>query len=61
MCCSLIQRKLELSDRFDYVMNVWQLLAGGKAPTFNNAVYLSEKATADRNFALAYFMCDWFQ
>jgi len=31
-------------------------LAGGKNCGFDNAVYLSERATADRNFALAYFM-----
>ena len=30
--------------------------AGGNRTNFNNAVYLSEKATADRNFALGYFM-----
>lgn len=56
MCCSLFKRALNIADRFDYVMNVLQELAGGSKPHFNNAVYLSEKQTADRNFALAYFM-----
>ena len=32
------------------------MLTGGRRPGFNNAVYLSEKQTADRNFALVYFM-----
>ncbi|XOV80404.1 MAG: glutaminase A [Aestuariibacter sp.] len=56
MSCSLIKPELELSDRFDYVMQTWTALSGGTQPGYNNPVYLSEKATADRNFALAYFM-----
>lgn len=42
--------------RFDYVMEKWKALSGGVMPRFSTAVYLSEKETADRNFALAYFM-----
>ncbi len=57
MACSLIQAKLNLADRFDYIMEKWNLLSGGIfTPRFNNAVFLSEKNTADRNFALAHFM-----
>lgn len=56
MSCSLIKPDLDLSDRFDYVIKTWTALSGGVAPGYNNPVYLSEKATADRNFALAYFM-----
>ena len=56
MCCSLIGRGLPAADRFDYVLDAWQQLAGGARPGFNNAVYLSERETADRNSALAYFM-----
>ncbi len=56
MCCSLIKRELEISDRFEHVTNVWKELTGGTKPNFNNSVYLSERQTADRNFALAYFM-----
>jgi len=56
MCASLIKPGAPLADRFDYVMNVWRSLAGGKRAGFDNSVFLSEKATADRNFALAYFM-----
>lgn len=58
MCCSLVKKEFDLPDRFDYVMNAWEQLSGGQRPTFNNAVYLSEKTTADRNFALAYFMSE---
>ena len=42
--------------RFAYVLDTWQALSGGVRPGFNNAVFLSERETADRNFALAYFM-----
>jgi glutaminase len=57
MACALLKAHLPNSDRFDYVMEVWKALCGGViTPRFNNAVYLSEKNTADRNFALGYFM-----
>jgi glutaminase len=56
MSCSLIQSGRPLADRFDHVTRTWQRLAGGRRPGFSNATYLSERATADRNFALAYFM-----
>ena len=44
------------ADRFEYVLNNWTRICGGLSPRFNNSVYLSELGTADRNFALAYFM-----
>lgn len=56
MCCSLLHADWETADRFDYVAGTWRRLAGGGAVGFNNAVYLSERRTADRNFALGYFM-----
>jgi glutaminase len=42
--------------RFAYVLDTWAAVAGGVRPGFNNAVFLSERETADRNFALGYFM-----
>ncbi|MEN2399401.1 glutaminase A [Flavobacterium sp. MC2016-06] len=57
MTCSLIRPDLAMSDRFEYVLKIWERLSGEKQNiSFNNAVYLSEKSTADRNFALGYFM-----
>lgn len=57
MACALLKPQLDNADRFDYVMETWKALSGGiSSPRFNNAVYLSEKNTADRNFALAHFM-----
>lgn len=56
MCCSMIRPKLDLSDKFEFVMNSWKAAGGGASVRFNNSVYLSERSTADRNFALGYFM-----
>jgi glutaminase len=56
MTTSLIRPEEDIADRFDLVAATWQRLAGGRRPGFNNAVYLSERQTADRNFALGYSM-----
>lgn len=56
MSCSLIRPDLAIADRFDYVSKMWRELAGGRKPGFSNATYLSERQTADRNFALGHFM-----
>lgn len=56
MSCSLIKPELEMADRFDHVMKYWSRLSGNSSVVFNNSVYLSERLTADRNFALGYFM-----
>ena len=56
MTTSLIRPDLDIADRFDQVAATWQRLTGGRRVGFNNAVYLSERNTADRNFALGYSM-----
>jgi glutaminase len=56
MTISLIRPQDDIADRFDLVAATWQRLAGGRRPGFDNAVYLSERQTADRNFALGYSM-----
>ena len=56
MSSALIRPSDQLADRFDYVADVWRQLASGGRIGFNNAVYLSERDNADRNFALGYFM-----
>ena len=56
MSCSLIQPDATMADRFDHVLTQWQELTGGVRPGFSNPTYLSERRTADRNFALGYFM-----
>jgi glutaminase len=56
MTASLIRPEADIADRFDLIAETWRRLAGGRRPGFNNAVYLSERQTADRNFALGYSM-----
>jgi glutaminase len=56
MTCSLLQAQATPADRFAHVLGTWARLSGGDPVGFNNLVYLSERQTADRNFALGYFM-----
>jgi glutaminase len=56
MGSSLVRRGAPAADRFDHVLDAWRRAAGGATPGFSNATYLSERQTADRNFAIGYFM-----
>ena len=57
MSCALIKPELNIAERFDYVMTRFQTMAGEHQTVgFDNSIYLSEKETGDRNFALGYFM-----
>ncbi|KAA8886252.1 glutaminase A [Nocardia colli] len=56
MSTSLLKPAAPISDRFAHVADTWRRLTAGGSVGFNNAVYLSERKTADRNFALGYFM-----
>jgi glutaminase len=54
MSCALIHRGHPVSERFAHVNAMWSRLAGGHRPGFDNATYLSERETGDRNYALGY-------
>jgi len=54
--CSLIKNQLNAADRFGFIQDMWKNLSGGRSLGYSNPVYLSERATGDRNYALAYFM-----
>jgi glutaminase len=56
MTGALVRPGLDIADRFEHVAATWRRLTAGGRVGFNNAVYLSERQTADRNFALAYSM-----
>lgn len=54
--CGMLQQSLLPSERLQYVISQWSALSADRYVGFNNAVYLSEKETADRNFAIGYFL-----
>jgi glutaminase len=56
MTASLVRPDLALPERWDYIVSIWTRLTGGRRPGFANSVYLSESASADRNWCLAYMM-----
>jgi glutaminase len=56
MSSSLLRRDLATADRLEYLKDIICALSGNKSPGFNNAVFHSERETADRNFALAHHM-----
>lgn len=58
--CAFIKPHSHNVERYNYVMRIWEELCGSMTkPHFNNSVFLSEKETADRNFALAHFMREY--
>ena len=56
LALSLLKPEMRLAEKFDYMMHYIKRIAGNENIGFNNAVFLSERDTADRNFAMAYFM-----
>ena len=52
----LVKPDLSMSEKFEYVNNFFKRMAGGMEVGFDNSVFLSERETADRNHALAYFL-----
>ncbi|PAV81497.1 hypothetical protein WR25_16621 [Diploscapter pachys] len=56
VAASLMKRHASLSDRFDFAIRQFRRFCGTGYVGFNNAVFLSERETADRNYALSYYM-----
>lgn len=60
MVCGLLAHAMENMDsgeRFEKIIQSWNAASGNiQNVGFSNSVYLSERKTADRNYALAYFM-----
>lgn len=60
LVCSLLKTldrpEMTLAEKFDYVMSFFSRLAGNETLGFNNAVFLSEREAADRNYALGFYM-----
>ena len=56
MSGSMVGADLDPAVRFDFVLERWRALCGGEKVGFDNLVHQSERKTADRNFALGYYM-----
>lgn len=56
MIASLLRPDLGESARFEYILKMWERMAGGKKFEYNNQVYLSEKSEPYVNKALACLM-----
>jgi len=52
----MVKPEMSVSEKFEYVHHFFTRMAGGQHVGFQNSVFLSERDTADRNHALAYFM-----
>lgn len=59
MCVSLIKPELSAASRVEHIINYWKRLSANVQPTVDLGVYLSERDSADRNFALGYFMKEY--
>ena len=56
MTVSLIKPEFPVADRLAFIESYWTDLTGGRKPSLNAEMFLGERATADRNFCLAYYM-----
>ncbi|XP_076858489.1 glutaminase kidney isoform, mitochondrial isoform X3 [Brachyhypopomus gauderio] len=56
VCTSLIKQKAGNAEKFDYVMNHLQAMAGNEYVGFSNATFQSERESGDRNFAIGYYL-----
>ena len=60
MSCALILNNIEPrsgpADKYEFVYKSLHKLGGYEFLGFNNSVFLSERASADRNFSMGYFM-----
>ncbi|XP_066258951.1 glutaminase kidney isoform, mitochondrial isoform X2 [Euwallacea similis] len=53
---TIVRPEMSLAEKFDFTMNYFERLAGNEDLGFNNAVFLSERECADRNYALGFYM-----
>ncbi|XP_051787313.1 glutaminase kidney isoform, mitochondrial isoform X1 [Erpetoichthys calabaricus] len=53
---SLIKQGVNNAEKFDYVMDFLNKMAGNEYVGFSNATFQSERETGDRNFAIGYYL-----
>lgn len=52
----LIEPEMRTSEKFDWMLQYYRAIAGGEYLGFNNAIFLSEREAADRNYAIGFYM-----
>jgi len=58
MSAAMVKGNSKDDERFEYIIDTWKSIVGKDNVGFDNAVYLSEKNTANRNHALAHIMME---
>ena len=53
---NLVRKEMNIAKKFEFVFDFFKRMAGGEYLGFNNSIFLSERDSADRNFALAHFL-----
>lgn len=53
---SLIKQGVNNAEKFDYVMQFLNKMAGNEYVGFSNATFQSERESGDRNFAIGYYL-----
>merc|ERR1719197_919167 len=56
MVSSLVKMDENEWERFEYMLGIWERLCGGASIGFQYDTFCGERATASRNFCLAYMM-----
>ncbi|XP_037577909.1 glutaminase liver isoform, mitochondrial [Dermacentor silvarum] len=52
----LLQPEMRTSEKFDWMLQYYKAVSGGEYLGFNNAIFLSEREAADRNYAIGFYM-----
>ncbi|CAG0916286.1 unnamed protein product [Notodromas monacha] len=55
---SLVRPDMDLATKFEYVSHYLKALAGNEFIGFNNSVFLSERASGNRNYAIAHYLTE---
>jgi len=55
-CSNLIYHGHQINRKYEYYAQIVKNMIGGRKVHFNNEIYLSEIATADRNYSLLYML-----
>ncbi|MCV4615234.1 glutaminase, partial [Escherichia coli] len=53
---SLIKMDCNKAEKFDFVLQYLNKMAGNEFMGFSNATFQSEKETGDRNYAIGYYL-----